>query len=495
MKNLKSLTLFFSLIFGLLIVLSACHEEKKQPKSKGIVLTGTIKNIPDTTFVFSYYTYDFLKNLKKKKVTFRNGNFKLKMEPSAPIKGWFSFGKVPISEKFEFTKINGRDTVMKTGTFDFRMIYVYLQPGDSLNLRADAGNIANTLHFSGDHIDNSIFVNIQDNKFNNYKHKFLNNWYNVANRKPDDYKRVTDDNYKKKMAFLKNVTDSMTLSNKLVDYFKNNYYADAVGSKINYPSIHSSYNENKKTKLPPDYYDFMNNVSMKAKISANGWGYFYNLRSYLNKKYELAEKNSEEKRDFYDWLKTELPEEARYEYMGYALGNDFSKRLYSEFGADSPFPKLAKEVRKKYKGMKGMMEGSPAPNIAFEDMQGKIVSIQDLEGKYTYIDLWATWCGPCIKEMPSLKKLQKKYKNIQFVSVSIDDEKDHSKWQDFVKKKNLKGMQLIASEEAHKKLVKSFNLKMIPRFILIDPEGKIVDATAPFPSDPKLETLFKEKDI
>ena len=99
--------------------------------------------------------------------------------------------------------------------------------------------------------------------------------------------------------------------------------------------------------------------------------------------------------------------------------------------------------------------------------------------------------------MPSLKKLQKKYSNanIQFISISVDDKKDHEKWQDFVKKENLLGTQLIADKEVYSKLSVAFNIKMIPRFILLDPQGNIVDATAPFPSDPALEKLFKNNNI
>ena len=68
--------------------------------------------------------------------------------------------------------------------------------------------------------------------------------------------------------------------------------------------------------------------------------------------------------------------------------------------------------------------GKPSP--AFEDYEnykGGTTSLADLKGKYVYVDVWATWCGPCIAEIPSLKKLEKQYhgKNIQFVSLSVDD--------------------------------------------------------------------------
>ena len=63
-----------------------------------------------------------------------------------------------------------------------------------------------------------------------------------------------------------------------------------------------------------------------------------------------------------------------------------------------------------------------APNFNLPNQNGETISLSDLKGKYVYIDVWATWCGPCIAEIPSLKKVEKLYhnKNIEFVSISID---------------------------------------------------------------------------
>ena len=51
--------------------------------------------------------------------------------------------------------------------------------------------------------------------------------------------------------------------------------------------------------------------------------------------------------------------------------------------------------------------GMPSPDFKYRDVSGKVVKLQDLKGKYVYIDVWATWCGPCCGEIPYLKKLEK----------------------------------------------------------------------------------------
>lgn len=135
------------------------------------------------------------------------------------------------------------------------------------------------------------------------------------------------------------------------------------------------------------------------------------------------------------------------------------------------------------------LNNSKAPNFDYENAAGGKTSLESLKGKYVYIDVWATWCGPCRAEIPSLKKVEAAYhgKNIEFVSISVDVDKDHEKWKNFVKEKQLGGIQLFADKNWLSDFIKSFNINSIPRFIIIDPKGNVVDADAARPSDPKLQ--------
>jgi len=161
---------------------------------------------------------------------------------------------------------------------------------------------------------------------------------------------------------------------------------------------------------------------------------------------------------------------------------------------------LAKMFTAKNK-MKALV-GTPSPSFEnYENFKGGKTSLADLKGKYVYIDLWATWCGPCKKEIPSLKEVEAKYhgKNIEFVSISLDngrgykgDTKEakaiaaHEGWQKMVADKELTGIQLFADNGFASTFSREYNVNSIPRFLLLDPKGNIIDADAPRPSSPKL---------
>jgi len=132
--------------------------------------------------------------------------------------------------------------------------------------------------------------------------------------------------------------------------------------------------------------------------------------------------------------------------------------------------------------------------VNYENYKGGTTSLDDLKGKYVYIDVWATWCGPCKAEIPFLKEVEEAYqgKNIQFLSISVDRAKDHDTWKQMIEEKELGGIQLFADNDWNSDFVQAYKINGIPRFILIDPAGNIVSSDAPRPSSDELKVLLEE---
>ena len=150
--------------------------------------------------------------------------------------------------------------------------------------------------------------------------------------------------------------------------------------------------------------------------------------------------------------------------------------------------KKRKVLEKPYTGEARLRPGEPSVDFCFSDINGKPVSLKSLKGKYVYIDVWATWCGPCNAEIPHLKKLEEEFegRNICFVSISCDD--SQKAWERFVQAKQLGGIQLHMGGD--KSFMEAIRCKGIPRFLLIDQDGKFLNANMSRPSDGKtLEIL------
>jgi len=191
--------------------------------------------------------------------------------------------------------------------------------------------------------------------------------------------------------------------------------------------------------------------------------------------------------------------EELHKYIAKALRYETDKQAhYNRFMRLSTNSLHKEEITALYNSLKALDPGQPSPKfVNYENYNGSTTSLEDLKGKYVYIDIWATWCGPCKAQIPFLKQVEKKYhsKNITFVSISTDKQKDKQKWKDMVKEKELGGVQLITDNDFDTSFISDYKIRGIPRFILLDPNGKIVTANAPRPSDKELIDLFSELNI
>lgn len=139
---------------------------------------------------------------------------------------------------------------------------------------------------------------------------------------------------------------------------------------------------------------------------------------------------------------------------------------------------------KKIVAMNKTAKGTDAIDAILENPEGKTCRLSDFFGKFTYIDVWATWCGPCCAEIPYLEKLAAHFEGdgrIQFISLSVDADK--KAWLAKLEKDRPGWPQFILSRNEAKRFMEAWGISGIPRFIMIDKNGKIFAADASRPSD------------
>ncbi|WP_455665484.1 TlpA family protein disulfide reductase [Phocaeicola sp.] len=212
----------------------------------------------------------------------------------------------------------------------------------------------------------------------------------------------------------------------------------------------------------------------------------------------VTEKSENTTEQFVNYIDKNIKDAKVAEYLVnlFVYGNISSRGLDGSDALISMFNKHVKDAKMldkfntlctKWEKLKA---GTPSPTFSCPDIDGKTVALADLKGKFVYIDVWATWCGPCRGELPHLKTLEEKYadKDIYFVSLSCD--KNKKAWENMVKKDEMKGIQLHLGVESP--FMDAYLINGIPRFILLDRDGKIISANMTRPSDPKTAEKFNE---
>lgn len=133
-----------------------------------------------------------------------------------------------------------------------------------------------------------------------------------------------------------------------------------------------------------------------------------------------------------------------------------------------------------YNKRRAMIKGTAFPQgVELLNADGDTIDFAMFKGKYVYIDMWASWCGPCCKEIPHLQKFEKELQNenVAFVSISID--KDIKAWKRKMTEYNMEGNQFVDSNNT---LGQALNVRGIPFFVIYDKEGRLYMHGAPRPS-------------
>lgn len=196
----------------------------------------------------------------------------------------------------------------------------------------------------------------------------------------------------------------------------------------------------------------------------------------------------------YEWVKADasVPDAFKVHMLGsyvngltMSLGIDGAWDIKEDFVKTYPDASSIKSINAKYAKWEPLKKGKPAPDFEYESLEGEKVSLSSLKGNVVYVDVWATWCGPCISEFPSYKVLKKRLKDakdVKWLYVSVDDASAKEKWVESIAKHELDGIQLFSGGGWDASITDLYQIQGIPRYILVDKEGNIHSANAPRPS-------------
>ena len=162
---------------------------------------------------------------------------------------------------------------------------------------------------------------------------------------------------------------------------------------------------------------------------------------------------------------------ARELMLGISLGNEaFVDARWQSFKESNPFPEYTEALQAELNKLSMLQPGQPAPDFALHDLDGQAVSLSQFKGKVVLLDFWASWCGPCIADLPNLRKIKEQVaaQPVVFLNISLDA--NEVAWKQAIAKHEIKGFHVRSNQVAQ-----AYNVSGIPRYYLIDPQGLIVE--------------------
>jgi thiol-disulfide isomerase/thioredoxin len=377
---------------------------------------------------------------------------------------------------------------------------VYVKPGDSLFFRVDPKQ-ATSILISGKGAKEAqygygYFQHFKTSTEANDFQKQIG--LQISNRTPEGFKLWADSIIKIKLAYLeKNGKD---LSPNTKNQLQAEYIFEYQNLKLSYPQYYQSKKKSNPglPALDSSYFSFLSGIDL------NQSKYMHSLQYRTFQKLSLIRAISAlgrrmEMEEIWDmcaqFFNGEILPQFRLSIWSDIVfngSNEDAAKLYKLAQKDCASTPGYKFIEEGYLDKLPFLPGTKAFPFVMKDDQGKILSLESLKGKVVYLDFWASWCRPCLGEIPAGEELKKYFegKDVVFINISIDEGEQN--WVAAKAKYNINGIHALSNNRNHSEVQKKYKVESIPSYFLIDKEGNFISAPAPRPSNPSIYQMIEE---
>lgn len=375
---------------------------------------------------------------------------------------------------------------------------LYLHPADNFTATMHGQDITNTLQLKGTGSDNCRLTAEYHRQFNRATQRSMIT-QKMNELEPDAFINYANDLKQQKQQLLQDYLAKGNITQNCQQFVQAQIAAEWAAMLMDFPTAYSfKLNELTPSNLPPNYYSFMDNVNLQNPDIMHLSVFTDYLQKYLSFKLNRAQKRNPQPNpdtyyaDKYEFAKTILSGKALFFVQGMCIADacTYSKAeliasKFDDYLIACPYPDYNAAVAQIYDKAYRTSAGQPAPIFTLLNLNGDTVSLTQLKGKVVYLDFWATWCAPCVREFPYAEQLKKQFanQNVAFVYIAVDD--NPMAWEEFLrtKKPTTDTLLHLFAQSADMNLQDLYNVKGVPRYLIIDAQGIIADSNAKRPSD------------
>lgn len=444
---------------------------------KNVLFFTALFFVTFSLFAFDDLTvYGQIQNSNYGEISIHSINDRMVASSKIDDKGEFNI-KTDLKDKYYFIQY-GRER-----------FYVYLKANERLKISFDGNDLEDTLIFEGEGAERNSYLHEKSKLRDSVKSD------------TDTFYKVSENKYLNNLDGLSKLMLDKLESHNLDSSFikeekKSIRYEYLLGIK-NFKSFYKFY-YGEELNLSKNFLSPLKNLDLRNMDDYRSHQYYYYLvNSIWSTRIENEKGFTKKNKKLHEIKDNEIALSLIIGFYNKIKGDKSeAEEYYKLIKSNIRSSKFIQAAKEKLDEIPDSLKGLVSKDFSYKDVNGNIVSLSDFKGSYVYIDVWATWCSPCLKQVPYLKKLEQRFKesNIIFISISVDKIESFDAWKKMVKDKSLGGIQLFADNSFDSEFIKFFNIHSIPSFILIDKEGKILDEKAPYPSYSETESLFESLD-